>query len=611
MALLTVSQRKAIFQELGLGAYNKTNIKAFQKRYMLRKADWDGVYGFNTDNTLRTVYYVKKYTKNFKPEEFRCECGGRYCCGYPDYMKPAQLIHMQTIRDHYGKPITVTSGLRCKTWNKKCGGSIQNSLHMKGLATDFYQQGVTDTLKNRRSAIKYIKKLVNHHYTYGNGINSYGNCISATYMGNALHTDTNDKVKPTHPEYTPPRKEYKVIDVSDWQSQIDWAKVKADGVVGAIIRYADGTTLDKRFAENMRNAKANDIHIGSYIFSRAKTAAEAQTEATRLFNACKEYEPDMPLYIDLEVSSLSQYADTVAKAFLDKMDELGGRGGVYANLNWWNNYLKQTFKNYSSKAFWIAQYNDEMTHSDPLKFGMWQYTSSGSVKGISGKVDMDKCYNPYWRSAPTPPTPQKTIDEIAREVIAGLWGSGDERKRRLIEAGYDYYAVQKRVNEILNDDTYLQPWYDAMKAQYEWSKNQKYEWAKPTIATSKSKGTCVTFPAVSLQRVGLLPEGGFFYLNMKTGKINGTSADYVKAHPEIFTIKYPNKTIAQLGGEIKKGDIIGFTGTNGHIMVYMGKNSSGTPIFNTMGHTRGLSRTYPTYAKRKVSMLVRLNKVVN
>ena len=122
---------------------------------------------------------------------------------------------MQTIRDHYGKPITVTSGLRCKTWNDKCGGSIQNSLHMKGLATDFYQAGVTDPLKNRKKAVKYIKTLPNHHYTYGNGVNSYGNCVSAPYMGNALHTDTNDNVKPTHPEYKPERKFYKFIEISD------------------------------------------------------------------------------------------------------------------------------------------------------------------------------------------------------------------------------------------------------------------------------------------------------------------------------------------------------------------------------------------------------------
>lgn len=209
------------------------------------------------------------------------------------------------------------------------------------------------------------------------------------------YLNTHDKaVYPT----TPTRKSYKVIDVSDWQDAIDWNKVKADGVVGAIIRYADGDVLDKRFKENMQNAKDAGLHIGSYIFSRAKTKAEAEAEAERFFDACKPYAVDMPLYIDLEVASLSKYADTVAEAFLTKIKALGGKGGVYANLTWWNNYLQDTYKNYASNAFWIAQYNDELTHKKPSAFGMWQYTSSGKVNGIKGKVDMNHCYVEYWKS---------------------------------------------------------------------------------------------------------------------------------------------------------------------------------------------------------------------
>ena len=201
MALLSVEHRKAVFKYLGLGEYNKQNIKAFQKKYLLRKSDWDGIYGQNTDNALRTVYYTKRYCKDFEPEEFRCECGGKYCCGYPNFMKPSELIHIQAIRDHYGKPITVTCGLRCRTWNSHLGGSIQNSLHMQGQAIDFYQEGVTDTPANRKRSIRWIKKQPSHHYTYGNGINSYDNYVNAPYMGNALHTDTYNKIKATYPKY--------------------------------------------------------------------------------------------------------------------------------------------------------------------------------------------------------------------------------------------------------------------------------------------------------------------------------------------------------------------------------------------------------------------------
>ena len=187
---------------------------------------------------------------------------------------------------------------------------------------------------------------------------------------------------------------YKVIDVSEWQGNINWTKVKADGVDGAIIRYADGTYLDPKFDKNMKEAKAVGLHVGAYIFSRAKTKATAEKEAERLYNACKKYNPDMPLYIDLEASSLSGYANQSASAFINKMKTLGGKPGIYANLNWFNNYIKTA--NYVNYPLWIAQYNSRITHKNPSWFGMWQYSSSGSVKGISGKVDMDKCYVTYW-----------------------------------------------------------------------------------------------------------------------------------------------------------------------------------------------------------------------
>ena len=190
MALLTVAERKAIFKELGL-TYNKANIQALQRKYMWRSSDVDGIYGPNTDNMLRTVYNTLKYTKNFDAKEFRCECGGRYCCGFPSYMKPHELISIQAIRDHWGRPITVTCGMRDATYNRKLNGSVANSKHLTGSAIDFYQRGVTDTLANRKMAIKWMKKNLPYlNYAYGNGINSSGYSVRAPYMGNALHVDT-------------------------------------------------------------------------------------------------------------------------------------------------------------------------------------------------------------------------------------------------------------------------------------------------------------------------------------------------------------------------------------------------------------------------------------
>ena len=247
----------------------------------------------------------------------------------------------------------------------------------------------------------------------------------------------NSNSKAVYPPSPKPRAKWKVIDVSDWQDKIDWKKVKADGVVGAIIRYADGDYLDKRFQENMKNAKAAGVHVGSYIFSRAKTKVEAEKEASRLYNACKVYSPDMPLYIDLEDAKLSKYANTVAEAFCKKMVALGGKPGIYANLNWWNNYL--TVSKYKAYALWIAQYNDKMTHKNPSLFGMWQYTSKGSVKGISGRVDMDWCYVEYWKDAPKPtptptPTPSKKTYDGSYPTIAEIKSASNVGTGRRIVA---------------------------------------------------------------------------------------------------------------------------------------------------------------------------------
>ena len=363
MALLTTAKRKEYFDKLGLGEYTEANIRRLQKKY-LRKQDVDGIYGTDTDRLLRHVYNCS-LVKNFEPTEFKCECGGKYCTGYPTYMKQVELKHLQKIRDHFGKSMDITCGMRCKPYNDSLRGSIPNSKHLTGYAADFYMKGVTDTLANRKAAIAWIKKLANHNYTYGDGINSNGLTgarASYPFMGDALHTDTN---------------------------------------------------------------------------APKKTAKK--------------------------------------------------------------------------------------TSADPL-----------------------------------------------------------------------------------------QKWYDAMKTQFNWSKNQTYVWVEnPTVANSKKKGTCITFPAVSLQRIGLLPKGGYFYFHPTKKKISGKSASYVKNHTDIFKLSYPNKTCKQLwdAGKIKKGDIVGFGNPAYHTMVFMGMNSKGKPLFNTMGHKRALNTTYPAYASRKVNMLVHIKKV--
>lgn len=188
MALLDKSARNKRLKYLGYTCDSK-GIKKFQKKaFPNQPKQQDGKYGINTDRALRHFYNVKKVTKDFSPTEFRCNCG--HCTGYPSYMKQVELKHLQKIRDHYGKPMTITSGMRCSYENNRVGG-VRNSGHLRGYAADFYMKGVTDTVEHRKSALSYMKKLDNHEFTYGAYMkDSNGMYRAASGMGNAMHTET-------------------------------------------------------------------------------------------------------------------------------------------------------------------------------------------------------------------------------------------------------------------------------------------------------------------------------------------------------------------------------------------------------------------------------------
>lgn len=188
MALLDKDERNKRLKYLGYSC-DAEGIKKFQKKAFPKlPKQWDGKYGINTDRALRHFYNVAKVTKDFSPTEFRCNCG--HCTGYPTYMKRVELKHLQKIRDHYKKPMTITSGMRCSYENNRVGG-VRNSGHLRGYAADFYMKGVTDTVANRKKALSYMKKLDNHEFTYGAYMNdSNGMYRAASGMGNAMHTET-------------------------------------------------------------------------------------------------------------------------------------------------------------------------------------------------------------------------------------------------------------------------------------------------------------------------------------------------------------------------------------------------------------------------------------
>lgn len=180
------------------------------------------------------------------------------------------------------------------------------------------------------------------------------------------------------------------IDVSEWNGVIDWETVKSSGIDYAMIRCGWGmdekSQDDKYWLRNVEECERLGIPYGVYLYSYATNTERALSEAKHVLRLIDGYDPSYPIYFDMEdKSTIGSDLPAIAKTFCDTISRAGYPVGVYANLNWWNNYL--TDECFSQWYKWVAQYNTSCDYTG--KYEMWQYTSSGSVPGIEGRVDMN------------------------------------------------------------------------------------------------------------------------------------------------------------------------------------------------------------------------------
>ena len=240
----------------------------------------------------------------------------------------------------------------------------------------------------------------------------------------------------------------KVIDVSEHQGTINWEKVKPN-IDGAILRcgYGDDITSqdDKQFTRNLSECERLNIPRGVYLYSYAKTENQAKSELAHILRLIKGHKLQLPIYIDCEQPGTESFAAKACKIICEGIKAAGFTAGVYASTNWWNNYLTSV----TEYTRWVAQYNTVCTYKG--SYDMWQYTDNGRIDGISGSVDVSYCYKDFSISSEqngTHTSAKKTITDIAKEVIAGKWGNGVERVKKLTDAGYEYNSVQRKVNEL-------------------------------------------------------------------------------------------------------------------------------------------------------------------
>ena len=195
----------------------------------------------------------------------------------------------------------------------------------------------------------------------------------------------------------------KGIDVSYHNGTIDWKRVKQSEVEYAIIRCGYGTNDksqdDKKWEENVKGCIDNNIPYGVYLYSYADTVEKASSEADHAIRLLQGKKLKYPVYYDLEEDKLrdkisKQTIADIAQTFCDKLSAKGYTVGIYANKDWFTNYLTDSrFNNWTK---WVAQYNTVCNYKG--KYDMWQCSSTGRVPGISGNVDLNYSYSPFENS---------------------------------------------------------------------------------------------------------------------------------------------------------------------------------------------------------------------
>lgn len=199
----------------------------------------------------------------------------------------------------------------------------------------------------------------------------------------------------------------KGIDVSQWQGVIDWAKVKAAGIEFAMIRAGYGqNNIDPQFERNISECNRLGIPCGVYWFSYALNADMARQEALYALEAVKPYVLEYPIVFDFEGDSVDyaarkgvkitkELASSFARAFCDELEKNRYYAMVYTNPSYLNRYFDAEIP----KEFdiWLAQWpsKPDLAVKPSQAGGIWQYTSSGSVSGISGRVDLNAGYFNY------------------------------------------------------------------------------------------------------------------------------------------------------------------------------------------------------------------------
>ena len=262
----------------------------------------------------------------------------------------------------------------------------------------------------------------------------------------------------------------KGLDVSEFQGIIDWAQVKSAGYQFAMLRAGYGyRTPDQQFQRNAAECNRVGIPAGAYWFCYALSPEDARKEADGCLEVIAPYRMEYPICYDIEHASLTyaeqngvtftpSLATQIVKAFCDRIEERGYFAMYYSNQNFLETYLSRDLNR--RYALWFARYGSRY---DGIDYGIWQYTSTGSIPGITGNVDLDTGYVDYASvirkaglnhlgSKPVPP-PKPTPPPA--DYITYVVQSGDTLSEIAVRYGTTYQALAALNN--ISDPNLIHP----------------------------------------------------------------------------------------------------------------------------------------------------------
>lgn len=178
----------------------------------------------------------------------------------------------------------------------------------------------------------------------------------------------------------------KGVDISEHNGNIDFQKVKNSGVNFVIIRIGwignkNNHTVDKKFEEYYRQARAVGLKIGFYVYSYCNSVLSMESGVRWTMSKLIDKSYSMPVFIDMEDSSISNLGKTnltsQVLSFCDYVESMGVKAGVYANKDWFTNKLD--INQLVQYKIWLAEWRNSENHTATFKVDLWQYSSNGSI----------------------------------------------------------------------------------------------------------------------------------------------------------------------------------------------------------------------------------------